>query len=135
LPSGDGQPRFAVEFRHASWRNERTARLLADHNIARVAIDYAGHTAEIVPTTDFLYLRLIGEHGRFTTKDREQVDMTETLQWWIDRIAEQPQIRSVWALFNNDYAGHSPATADRLRTMLRLPQPQPAAPQQGELFG
>ena len=134
LPTGPGQPRYAVEFRHASWRTERVAKLLADLHIARVAIDYAGHTAEIVNTTDFLYLRLIGEHGRFTVKDREQVDMTETLQWWRDRIGEQTGVQTVWALFNNDYAGHSPATARKFREMLGITAPPAPEQAQGMLF-
>jgi uncharacterized protein YecE (DUF72 family) len=134
LPTGPGQPRYAVEFRHASWRTDRVATLLADLRMARVAIDYAGHTAEIVNTTDFLYLRFIGEHGRFTVKDREQVDMTETLEWWRDRIGEQSGVKTLWALFNNDYAGHSPATARTFRQMLGIPAPQAAPRTQGMLF-
>lgn len=134
LPTGPGQPRYAVEFRHASWRTERVAKLLADLRIARVAIDYAGHTAEIVNTTDFLYLRFIGEHGRFTVKDREQVDMTQTLQWWRNRICEQAGLQGIWALFNNDYAGHSPATARRFREMMGVEGPKTPVEPQGMLF-
>lgn len=138
LPSDDGSPRFAIEFRHASWRTRPTVDLLRQHRIAWVAVDYAGQHAEIVPTTDFLYLRLIGEHDRFDYKGQQQLDMSEALHWWADQVsqrkARQPGLETVWGLFNNDYAGHSPATADRFRQILGLPVPTAPPLQQGELF-
>jgi uncharacterized protein YecE (DUF72 family) len=91
-------------------------------------------------TTDFLYLRFIGVHNQFESHDHERIDMTDRLAWWHEQIraAADPTASgtpptTVYAMFNNDYAGYAPATADRFGQAVGLPQkiaPQPPAPQQ-----
>lgn len=132
LPKG---PRYAIEFRHASWHIPRTADLLRQHAVCWVATDYEDLPVEIIPTTDFLYIRWIGKHNVIPHPGHEVIDRTERLQAWIERI--QPvldEVHTVYGFFDNDYAGHSPATCNRFKTMLGLPVVSSSAEEQGRLF-
>ena len=125
--------RYAVEFRHPSWRiSQRTEDMLHRHRAAWVSVDYTGEKAEVRSTTDFLYIRWIGEHDRFTDKDHEQLDMTERLEWWKARILGAPNIQTVYGFFNNDYSGYSVATCDRFKRILGVSSLRPAI--QRDLF-
>lgn len=125
--------RFAVEFRHPSWRvSERTETMLRRHRVAWTAVDSVNEKAEVRPTTDFLYVRWIGEHGRFTELNHEQLDMTERLEWWKPRLADAAGVETIFGFFNNDYSGYSVATCNRFKRILGLPVLAPRGT--GELF-
>ena len=128
---------LAAEFRHESWWNDReTAPMLKSYRVAWAAAEYAVEPRAIVPTTDLLYVRLIGEHHRFKRLNFVQTDVTANLRGWLDRLrAAQPAPRSTWVLFNNDYSGYSIETARQFREMIGLAEPAPAAPASGGLFG
>lgn len=128
--------RFAVELRHRSWWNETTAALLRDYRVCWIAADYIHMPKDIWPTTDFLYLRFLGRHGQFATETHEIVDRTDDLRRWHDAIESHLDgITAVYAFFNNDYAGHSPATANRFKAIVGLEtEPEENPPQQGRLF-
>jgi uncharacterized protein YecE (DUF72 family) len=78
-----------------------------------------------VVTTDFLYLRLIGDRS-IEEKDFDliQIDRIEDMQKWIDNIktVEDEQIRFVIMTANNHYAGFGPGAVNIFRNMLDLPQ-------------
>ncbi|HEX6386763.1 MAG TPA: DUF72 domain-containing protein [Anaerolineae bacterium] len=127
--------RYAVEFRHRSWNRPETADLLQRHNVCWVAADYIYMPREVQRTADFLYLRFLGRRGQFGRKDQEQVDKTAELQKWRQRI--QPHlayVTDVYAFFNDDYAGHAPASANRFREVVGLEKREIRPPQQGRLF-
>jgi uncharacterized protein YecE (DUF72 family) len=128
--------RYAVEFRHRSWDAPETADLLSKHNIAWVMADYIHMPQRITyRTTDFLYLRFIGPHGQFPSKDHEIVDKTAFLQEWHRQIEEhEGEITAVYAFFNNDYAGYSPATCNKFKQIVGLPPEEIRPYQQGRLF-
>lgn len=127
--------RYAVEFRNTSWISPETASLLVQHQVAWVAADYIHLPHEIVRTTDFLYMRFIGPHGRFATKDKELIDQTPALAQWHAQIkAQEPPFTAVYGFFNNDYSGHSPATCNRFRRMVGLEEREIRPLQQGRLF-
>ncbi len=120
--------RYAIEFRHPSWEIEETVAMLQEHHCAFVAADYgttnehrmAEFTAR--PTTNGLYLRFIGRHGAFNTKNEVKIDQTPRLQRWLNSIEST---RTVYAYFNNDYSGYSIATANQLKSQLALPYAHP----------
>ncbi len=127
--------RFAIEFRHRSWEVPQTADLLQRHNMAWVSADYIYLRKVVRQTADFLYMRFIGPHGQFATKDKELVDKTAVLQKWHSQI--QPhlsQVNSIYGFFNNDYSGYSPATCNRFKTMVGLETKDIRVMQQGRLF-
>lgn len=114
--------RYAVEFRHRSWFVRETIHLLRAHGVTWVAADYEGVPKQVLATTDFLYLRWIDRHGRYAQKNREQRDVTPRLRWWLERIeARLPYVSAVYGFFNNQYAGHSPATCNRFKELVGLP--------------
>ncbi len=127
--------RYALELRHASWNTDATAALLRDHRCCRVAGDYFEDPWDVPATTDFYYVRWIGEHGRFPTLDREQVDVTERLEWWKQRLDETAKtVDTVWGMVNNDYSGFAVATANRMKRLVGLAVKELEDPRQGELF-
>ena len=127
--------RYALELRHRSWNTPATGKLLRDHRCCRVAGDYFDEPWDVRATTDFLYVRWIGEHGKFPTLDTERVDVSERLQWWKARVDESAGgVETVWGLVNNDYSGFAVATANRMKRLLGLPVNEPHDPGQGELF-
>jgi uncharacterized protein YecE (DUF72 family) len=132
LPSGFN---FAVEFRHRSWQATATSQLLRNHNICWASADYIHMPKSITVTSDFLYIRWIGRHGRFDNHDVELVDPTLELEKWSQEIQTNlSEIFSVYGFFNNDYSGHSPTTCNKFKQLLGLPVTHSKPPQQGRLF-
>jgi uncharacterized protein YecE (DUF72 family) len=129
------QFRYAMEFRHRSWDTPGTAVLLRDQNVAWVSADYVHMKRQVKRTTDFIYLRFIGPHGQFATKDRELVDKTAVLQAWFQHL--QPhldRVESVYGFFNNDYSGFSPKTCNRFKEIVGVGGDEIRPLQQGRLF-
>lgn len=131
--------RYAVEFRHASWYQPeivvRLVEILKKYQAAWVSTDYEDLPMRIIPTTDFFYIRWIGKHGVIPHTGKEVIDRTSRLQEWVRLIQQNwTGIHSIYGFFDNDYAGHSPATCSRFKEMIGLPATQPPAGQQGRLF-
>jgi uncharacterized protein YecE (DUF72 family) len=135
--------RYAVELRHRSWQRPQTADLLSAYGCAWVAADYSTKAVFPAVTTDFVYLRFVGQHNFFPTHDRELIDPTERLEWWLAHLRDAaPAMQAgtkIYCLFTNDFAGYSPATANRFRKMLGLvprlpPVIESSSPTQGSLF-
>jgi uncharacterized protein YecE (DUF72 family) len=127
--------RFAVEFRHTSWNIPATAHMLKAHNIGWAATEYRDLPQRIQLTSDFLYLRWIGWHGRYARHDREQADLTGNLTAWWERLQDiQDEIACVYGFMNNDYAGHAPATLDRFKAIAGLPRQPLGPPKQPKLL-
>jgi uncharacterized protein YecE (DUF72 family) len=127
---------YAVEFRHLSWDTPETADLLRVHHAAWVMADYIHMPTRITyRTADFLYLRFIGRHGQYPNKDQEMVDKTAVLQGWQAQIqSHQDAIHTVYAYFNNDYAGYSPATCNKFKQIVGIEVEEIRPYQQGRLF-
>jgi uncharacterized protein YecE (DUF72 family) len=127
--------RFAVEFRHRSWYTTDTVPILKQYNVGWAATDYADLPKQIHITSDVLYIRWIGWHGRFESLDRVRLDVEPQLKWWWEQIqAQMSSVSTIHGFFNNDYAGHSPATCNLFKTIAGLPVQQPRLPEQGTLF-
>jgi uncharacterized protein YecE (DUF72 family) len=128
--------RYALELRHGSWNTPATEKLFRDHRCGRVAADYFDEPWEVPATTDFYYVRWIGEHGKFPTLDKEQIDVSERLEWWKERLQGPARdVHTVWGLVNNDYSGFAVATANRMKHLVGLPVAKREDPRQGQLFG
>jgi len=76
-------------------------------------------------TTDFLYLRLIGDRS-IEEKDfgRIQIDRVLEMQKWADNIeaVEDERIKLAIIAANNHYAGFGPGSANVFGKMLGLPE-------------
>jgi uncharacterized protein YecE (DUF72 family) len=127
--------RFAVELRNRSWGQQRTLDLLRQHNVAIVSAEYLSRPGRIHVTSDFLYVRWIGEHERFEELNHEQRDMSDSLTWWAAQVRSVAlQVRTTWGFFNNDFSGYAVATCNRFKRLVGL---RPTEPPEihGGLFG
>ena len=130
-----GDVRYAVEFRNRTWYTPETVALLSSHQVCWAATEYGQLPKKVEATTDFQYIRLIGQHRRFSLHDRVQMDVLTNLNWWQDRILELPdKVQKIYGFFNNDYSGHAPATALKFMEMIGLRPAGTQPPQQGRLF-
>ena len=135
----DGLPRdlrFAVEFRHRSWHATATGEMLQQRDMCWASAEYIHMPRRVYVTTDFLFIRWIGRHGTFDTKDHERVDKTTSLQEWLEDIRRrQPEgFDTVYGFFNDEYAGFAPATCQKFKRLAGLPTKPLTPPQQSRLL-
>lgn len=134
LPEGF---RYALEVRHQSWHlaQEAVSEMLAEAGVCWAATEYPGLPARILVTTDFLYVRWIGQHGAFESHTRERIDRSQHLQaWWEGMQTRLDAVTDVYGFFNNDYAGFAAGTANRFKEIAGLPREPLTPAQQGKLF-
>ena len=132
--------RLVIEFRNDSWWTPTTANALRERNIGWVAADLGSFplVAEvpvkgrllpfglrpIISTTDFLYARWLGKHLQFPEHTEERFDSTPRVAWWLERLMHvtksYPNIRDVYAFFDNDFSGHAPTAARRFADKVNL---------------
>lgn len=135
LPRG---PRYAVELRDRrwyegeAWRSLR--RSLTDRRIALVwsYLTYVDVPPEV--TTDFLYVRFIGDHTTVPTAlhGEVRIERGEVLRDWAERIRRRmDDVGHVFAFFNNHFAGFAPASVNAFRAEFGLPPVAYAPPPAG----
>ena len=126
---------YAMEFRHSSWYNGRTTSLLTKHQVCWVSSDFLNLPKEIIPTTNFLYIRWIGVYGTYQHHTHERVDKTDELRWWLKRITPFfDQVPDVYGFFNNDYAGCAAGTCKRFKQIAGLGEEVDNLPYQGRFY-
>jgi uncharacterized protein YecE (DUF72 family) len=128
--------RYAVELRHASWQGPATAELLARQGAAWAWVEWLHLPRIIEVTSDFLYLRWMGDRRAIERFDRVQIPRdAEHEAWERDLRPALPRVREVYGYFNNHWAGHSPASANDMKRRLGLAVVEPRSRwDQGELF-
>jgi uncharacterized protein YecE (DUF72 family) len=126
VPELDNRFRYAVEVRNNSWFQDLAYSFFANNNICMVWSQLAGFRTPPVITTDFLYVRFIGDR-RIGEEDfgRIQIDRIAEMQYWSDKVkqitenvADRVELAIVAA--NNHYAGFGPGTANVFRRLLGL---------------
>jgi uncharacterized protein YecE (DUF72 family) len=114
--------RYAIEFRNSSWIRDETFKLLKSKNACFVWS--VGEHVEEIPTevtTDFLYLRFMGEFNEFTKFDHVQKDRSETLKTWWRKMQEKlPFVENAYVLFSNHFSGYAPQTARQFLEIANL---------------
>jgi len=116
--------RFAAEFRHRSWLTEETDELLHQHRVAWTMIDLSFMPQRAVLTTDFTYVRWLGDRRKIVRMNETQLDRTAELDAWAQSLsAIAKEVVHVHGFVNNHYSGHSPADVRYLRRQLGIPTP------------
>lgn len=126
--------RFAVEFRHAGWHRPQFIRLVEKYRICWVWADTTPLNErnlapfEFLPcTTDFLYLRLLGDYATKYDGDGGHIYRYGKLLWkreaalesWSLKIQRHlADVRSVWAFAGNHFEGFALETCQRLAERL-----------------
>jgi uncharacterized protein YecE (DUF72 family) len=125
VPELDNRFRYAVEVRHSSWFQDLAYNFFANNDLCLVWSQLAELQIPPILTTDFLYLRLIGDRS-IQEKDfgRIQIDRVLEMQKWADNIKDVQDERINLAIVaaNNHYAGFGPGTANVFRNMLGMPE-------------
>jgi uncharacterized protein YecE (DUF72 family) len=123
LSSLPGDVRYAVELRNRQWLKPDLGEMLSTHNVALVLQDLHYMPRLDWITTDFTLIRWLGRRKDISRFDEIQIDRTDKLVWWAERV--QGFLRSgvdVFGYFNNHFAGHSPASVRQFIEILeRLP--------------
>lgn len=137
--------RFAVEFRHPSWHLPRITHLLEEHRVCWVWSDMScleqseqGAFEFLPQTTDFLYLRLLGDVATKYAGDGSRRFKYRGLLWprehalesWALRIeAKIAQTKTAFVLANNHFEGFAPQTCLRVAARFGKPMELPGPDQ------
>ncbi len=116
LPLG---PRYAVEVRNRGWLNTDLGEMLSQHNVALVLQDLHYMPKLDWVTADFTVIRWLGRRKDIETFDRIQIDRSDVLADWAEkvRIFLNSGI-DVFGFFNNHFAGHSPESVRQFAALL-----------------
>lgn len=106
--------RFALEFRHKSWFNEKIYKILEKYNAGWVIADSARYPKAEVITADFVYLRMHGPGAMFASKYSD-----EELEMLAKKIKKWSKKRDVYCYFNNDFHGYAIENAKELLNKLK----------------
>lgn len=118
---------YAVEIRNKTWINEPFLDLLRQHRIALALIDHPWMppvqqlTQKLnIVTADFTYIRFLGDRKGIEKRtqhwDRILVDREREMEIWTPQIRRLLEQRlTVYAYFNNHYAGHAPGSISLFR--------------------
>jgi uncharacterized protein YecE (DUF72 family) len=122
----DDSFRYAVEVRHPSWFSDLAYNFFSNNNICMVWNQLEKIQSPPVVTTDFVYLRLIGDRS---IKEQEfgkiQKDREQEMEYWSDKFRtvreDEKDVKTGIVAANNHYAGFGAATANMFRLMRGLP--------------
>lgn len=134
--------RFAIEFRHPGWHRPQIIRLLENYRICWVWADTSPLNErnlapfEFLPlTTDFIYLRLLGDYTTKYDRDGLFVHRYDKLLWkreaalesWSVKIGRHlAEVRSIWTFVSNHFEGFAPETCQRFAQRLGFELPLPS---------
>ena len=120
----DTRFRYAVEVRHPSWFQDLAYSFFANHDTCVVWSQLAEISTPPVVTTDFAYIRFIGDRS-IQERDfgRIQIDRIADMQKWADsvkNVQEDGSAKLAIVAANNHYAGFGPGTVNVFRSLLGL---------------
>jgi len=106
--------RYAFEFRHPSWGNEKTWEILREYKAAVVFQDFPGWPIFDEITADFVYLRFHGKESLYSScyTEKELKDWAKKIKNW------QKQGLDVYVYFNNDALGYAIENAKKLKALI-----------------
>jgi len=116
--------RFAIEFRHKTWWDDETWKLLREHRIANTILDEPLLPPEPVVTTDFAYIRW---HGRGSSSWYNYRYSNDELEPWITKVKEvAAKTKVIYGYFNNHFHGYAVENCLEVLEMLGVSTPQQA---------
>jgi len=110
-----GERKNIVEFRHKSWWNEETYKLLREHNAGFCIVSSPSLPDDFVVTSDTAYIRFHGVEAWY----RHDYSMEE-MEEWAAKIegAKAKNCKEIYCYFNNDYEAYAPKDAMELMGIL-----------------
>lgn len=113
---------YAVEARHKTWFTQEVYDAFKDLNICLVWNQLDAIKAPQVLTTDFAYIRFIGDRS-IDEKDFDKIqkNRSKEMKGWADALKRaKKEVRLAIVAANNHYAGFGPGTANAFRRMIGL---------------
>lgn len=122
----DDSFRYAVEVRHPSWFSDLAYNFFSNNNICMVWNQLDKIQSPPIVTTDFVYLRLIGDRSiKEENFGKIQKDREQEMTYWSDKFRtvqqDEKDVKIGILAANNHYAGFGAATANMFRMMNNLP--------------
>lgn len=122
----DDSFRYAIEVRHPSWFSDLAYNFFLNNKICMVWNQLDKIQSPTIVTTDFVYLRLVGDRSiKETEFGKIQKDRENEMKYWADKIKEtqdnEKNVKVGIVAANNHYAGFGAATANMFRVMSGLP--------------
>src|SRR5581483_9455214 len=114
--------RYAVEVRQRGWFQDWFFEMLKKHHAALVLVDRVFMPKLKLATTDFTYIRWLGNRKDIADDqyDHVRINRDKELDEWADVIAElHERDIDVWGFANNHYMGHSPGTLREIEERLK----------------
>jgi uncharacterized protein YecE (DUF72 family) len=104
----------AFEFRHKSWFDDDTYKLLEKNGAAFCIHDLSGMETPRIVTGGIIYVRFHGTEGRYAGSYSDKILM----DWakWLDEHRREAE--KIFVYFNNDYNAYAVANARTLRNMV-----------------
>jgi uncharacterized protein YecE (DUF72 family) len=117
--------RYAIEVRHRSWFNELAYNLFQNSNISLAWSQMDRLQAPPIVTTDFIYLRLIGDRSIHESNfGKLQIDRRIEMEKWAEKIKEtknnEKDIKTIIVAANNHYGGFGPGTVNIFRETMDM---------------
>jgi uncharacterized protein YecE (DUF72 family) len=117
--------RYAVEVRHPSWFSDLAYNFFRNSNISLVWSQMDRLQTPPVVTSDFVYLRLIGD--RRLSQDqfgKIQIERRNEIKKWSNKLIEITQneknVKTAIVAANNHYGGFGPGTVNMFREMIEM---------------
>jgi len=112
------QFRLAVEFRHPSWLNSQTLKLLEKYNVAYTAVDEPLLPPDMHMTSDIAYIRW---HGKGEQPWYNYHYKTDELKPWVPKVKEAAsKTKKVFGYFNNHYHAYAVKNSLEMAEMLEI---------------
>ena len=114
--------KFPIEGRHESWFTDEAVDFLTEKNICLVWNELTGINNPCPVTSDFLYVRLIGDRTINENQFGKVIkDKTNVLKNWASKITNVGKKVSTKFIFtNNHLEGFAPASSNSLRKILGM---------------
>ena len=113
---------YVVEFRHKSWMDQETWRILAKYGTAYCIVDEPLLPPEIHVTSDIGYIRWHG-HGEHPWYDYQYTE--NQLEEWAPKVKSvRENSKKTFGIFNNHFHGYAPENCLQMMQMLGIANPK-----------
>ncbi|HEY7733339.1 MAG TPA: DUF72 domain-containing protein [Nitrososphaera sp.] len=120
----DKRFRYAIEVRHKSWFDDEVYSFLRKNDICLAWSELEDMQTPTVVTTDFIYLRLMGDRSipaeEFGTLQKDRTTELKTWASVINKLLKDKKLKNGFVPTSNHYAGFAATTANMLRKLVGL---------------
>ncbi len=116
----DSKFAHTIEFRHASWFRDDVYRLLEQKQVAMTWSENQYLRTPTEVTSDFLYLRMVGDR-ELTKFNKIQKEKSNEMKVWYKELGDaSDSVKDAFVFFNNHYAGFGPGSVNEFRRLAGL---------------